>query len=360
MIKQRWIIFFLMTLMGLVGCSDDKMDKPGGTNGSDGDADSDSDGDADISWDDYVGDADSDGLLETVCPDGANHPETCFCLRIGVVGIFDSTANDDDKDVSQFVDWLNNDSSAIVRMVNASSNAKPTIDADFLDDYDMLLFLYQASGLHSDWWTYSASEAAALKKWIEAGGGIVTVTGFNGQRTGDEVAAINSILKPATGISYNNDQILSQCASNKCYCWGNVPELDGFDPDHPISHKVSSVGALIGSSISAPANAEIVAKSSEGNLVVAVEIGEGRAVAIADEWPLFSQLWEDQTDPSTMPGYNPDETTWQYQDCYDSENEYWLSVDRKFQVPQFWYNVIDWASPENECFHIDHPLIEVE
>ena len=353
MFRFVWIVFF--GLMISAGCSGgEDGSKPGGGN-SGGDGDADGDGNAD-----YVGDADSDGLIETVCPDGANHPETCFCIRIGVVGIFDSNANAEDNDVSAFVDWLNNDSSAIVTMVNATDTDKPTIDADFLADYDVLLFLYQSSSLHSGWWSYSKAEADALKKWIRDGGGVVSVTGFNGERTSEEVAAINSILEPATGISYNNDSVLGQCLPQNCYCWKNVPVLDGFDPSHPISSNVTAIGAFLGSSINAPADAQIVAKSSEGNLVVAVEMGEGRAVAIADEWPLFSRLWEDRIDPSTVPGYTTDENSRQYADCYDAAHDYWLSVDRRFQVPQFWYNVFKWASPENECFHIDHPLIIVE
>lgn len=356
----RSLFIFLVASTLFFGCSgNDDREMPGGgdnVNGS-GDADSDADGDADA---DYVGDADGDGLIETVCPDGANHPETCFCIRIGVIGIFDSNANDADKDVTEFVDWLNNDSSAIVTMVNGSDKDKPTISEDFLSDYDVLLFLYQSSSLHSGWWSYGDDEADALKKWIRDGGGVISVTGFNGERTAEEVAAINSILEPATGIAYNSDSILDECTAEECYCWDSVPVLDGFNADHPIANRVDAVGAFIGSSIEAPDGADIVAKSSEGNLVVAAELGEGRAVAIADEWPLFSRLWEDEVNPASMPYYVADESTWEYQPCYDVENEYWLTVDRAFQVPQFWYNVIKWASPENECFHIEHPLIIVE
>ncbi|MBN2717118.1 MAG: hypothetical protein JXX14_14800 [Deltaproteobacteria bacterium] len=338
---------------------------------SDSDADSDTDSDADSDTDsdsdtDTETDTDSDTeepKIPLVCPDGEDHPETCYCLRIGVIGIFDSAANDEDKDVSLFVDWLNNDSSATVTMINETVSDKPTIDADFLADYDLLLFLLQTSELNTgQWWSYSADEAEALKTWIEAGGGVITVTGFDTASIYNEVNAINSILQPATGIAYEQEVILSSCPSGlNCFCWSNAIPIDGFDPEHPISKEINWIGAFIGYSIAAPDDAQIVASNDEGNTIVAKEMGEGRVVAIADEWPLFSKFWmAEMPDEELNFEKDTDESRWPEHTCYDTENEYWKTPYNVFQIPQFWYNVIDWSGPENECFHIDHPLIILE
>lgn len=355
---KRVLLFLLLTAVALLwACEKDEAVSTGAT--PNGDADSDADGDSD-SDSDSDSDAEPQELVGMTCPDGPENPDTCYCIRMGVIGIFDSAANDDDKDVTAFVDWLNNDSSATITMVN--NGRKPTITADFLKDFDILLFLYQADALHSGWWSYSESEATALRKWINEGGGIVSVTGFNGNALNNEVASINSIIEPATGISYNTDMILNSCPGGlPCYCWWNANPIDGFDPDHEISNMVTQIGGFTGSSINAPDGADVVASNDTGNTVVAAEIGEGRAVALADEWPLFSKLWLDADDLSHINFQIPErEEEWPSQPCYDVEKEHWKTPGNVFQIPQFWYNVIKWAAPENECFHIEHVLIVAE
>ena len=96
---------------------------------------------------------------------GAN----CTCLRLALVGTLDSSANA--KDTKPFIDWLNgnSDGTAKVTMVNT----KPTVDATFLGQYDILV-IANVNG-----WTFSADEKAAVATWVrEQGGGLVTLTGF--------------------------------------------------------------------------------------------------------------------------------------------------------------------------------------
>ena len=37
-----------------------------------------------------------DEPLQLVCPDGPENPDTCYCLRMGVIGTFDSAAGKND------------------------------------------------------------------------------------------------------------------------------------------------------------------------------------------------------------------------------------------------------------------------
>jgi hypothetical protein len=268
---------------------------------------------------------------------------------MGVIGTFDSKASK--NDVTAFVDWLNTKSNAIVTMVKT----KPVITADFLSSYDILLFLNQSDGVSGPFWSYGADESAALKSWLEAGGGMITVTGFNGDMTAQEVGAMNTILEPATGMSYNNDKYLAEPdLPQNNYCWENSVPIEGWNTDHDISREIKRIAAFWGSSINAPDNAVVVATqpSQTGltdNAVVSVEISKGRALAIADEWPLFTNVWR--------PGTNQQTEANIYDPCYDTDEEQWNYADVYFQHPQFWYNVIEWTAPENECFTIDEPVI---
>jgi len=276
----------------------------------------------------------------------------CYCLRMGVIGTFDTAAND--KDVSSFVDWLNTKSNAIVTMVKG----KPTLNQTFLSDFDILLFIYQADSLDGKYWNYKQEEADSLATWIEKGGGVVTVTGFNGKATANEVNAINSILEPATGISYNADAYLDHnTLATNSYCYENASDISQWDPDHDISREISHTAAFWGYSINAPREAEIVATAVDEdavteNAAVSLEMGKGRVFAYADEWPLLSNLW--------LPGTHQQDEPNPYDPCYDTEKEQWINAENYFQHPQFWYNVIKWTAPENDCFTIDEPVIIIE
>src|SRR5690606_15881091 len=96
--------------------------------------------------------------------------QNCTCLRLALLGTLDSAANQ--KDTQPFVDWLNgnSDGTATVTMVTA----KPTIDAAFLANYDILLVA------NVNAWTFTDAETAAVETWArETGGGIVALTGFD-------------------------------------------------------------------------------------------------------------------------------------------------------------------------------------
>jgi hypothetical protein len=361
LMKHLLTLIIILGLFGFAACegSDDpRTGTPGDTDGdadgdTDADTDADTDTDTDTDADGNSGDSDAgDDPLQLVCPDGADHPDTCYCLRMGVIGTFDSAA--DKNNVGAFVDWLNTKSNALTTMVKT----KPLIDAAFLANYDILLFLNQADGTNGPFWAYSTEESAALKAWLESGGGMITVTGFNGMVTAQEVAAQNSILLPATGMSYNSDKYLADEEKYEDnYCYGDASVIDQWNPDHDISREVKRIAAYWGSSINAPDNAVVVATRADSdsitdNAIVSVEIGKGRAVAIADEWPLLSNVWLGSTDHSSIP-----DDQLQYQTCYDSVAEEWKDPDIYFQHPQFWYNTIEWTAPENECFTIDEPVI---
>ena len=98
----------------------------------------------------------------------------------------------------------------------------------------------------------------------------------------------------------------------------------------------------------------MVATEAGKNAAVAVQVGNGRVFAFCDEWVLYNEQWRDgETNPT--PGDAADE----YNICYDMDNQIFLNAENYFQIPQFWYNVIKWVAPPNDCFIIDDPAIIV-
>jgi hypothetical protein len=64
-----------------------------------------------------------------------------------------------------------------------------------------------------------------------------------------------------------------------------------------------------------------------------------------DEWVTYTSQW-------TGEGVGEDCTTYDVNHtCYN------VSAETSYQVPQFWYNAILWASGDPTCFTIDEPSI---
>jgi len=94
----------------------------------------------------------------------------CTCLRLAMLGTLASAAVDTDSQA--FVTWLNDHSNSTATVTSVP--VKPTVDAAFLAQYDILL----VANVNS--WLFSADEKAAIQKWVtETGGGIITLTGFS-------------------------------------------------------------------------------------------------------------------------------------------------------------------------------------
>jgi hypothetical protein len=333
-------LFVMAAALGLMALAGWSCEETARVNNGDGVGNGDGDADGDGDSDGTVAPRDTD-IKEEICDANGN----CYCLRLAVIGTSDSTAND--TDVTAFVEWLNTKSSCSVTMFEE----RVTLTEAFLAEFDIVLFQLLADTANGPFWTYTGDEIAALRTWIEGGGGMITLTGYNGNMSAEEVATINGLLKPVTGISYNNDRYLAE-ACDTCWCWGNSVPIYGWNRNHEISKNISQVGALWGYSINAPEGAVVVATEGGRNAAVAMELGKGRVFAFADEWVIFTNQWRDG---DTTPGGAAD----QYNVCYDMEEQQFNNAENYFQIPQFWYNVIGWVAPPNDCFIIEDPGVIV-
>lgn len=268
----------------------------------------------------------------------------CTCINLLALGVVQGQASQ--NDTTAFRDWLNTKSTANVTM----TAPRPTLTPDYLKQYDVIILQALGDSNAGPYWTFSADEVAAVQDWVENfGGGIISLTGYGANS--DEVNPLNQLLA-FSGISYNKDDILTTCSDNLCYCWGNDVPIGGWSATHPAAQNITQVGGFHGRSIN-PADADVI--STDGTIVYAAgkQMGKGKVFVFADEWVIYTNQWLNQADHSNIP-----QAQWQYDPCYDNTKQQWRDAANVFQVPQFWYDVVKWASPPSECdFTITDPRI---
>ncbi|MCL2448180.1 MAG: hypothetical protein FWD17_04475 [Polyangiaceae bacterium] len=276
-----------------------------------------------------------DGGRPEFCDDAGN----CHCFNIaslGALGTWGGTT-------SALMSWLNTESSASV----AVYTTKPTIDAAFLAQYQVIIVQLLADAVNGPYWSFSASEISALSDWVKAGGGLITMSGY--QPDAAEVAPLNQLLS-FTDISYNTDDILGACpAGQNCACWGNTVPVGPWVVG-PIGQNVTQVGAYHGRSIN-PGSATIDASSGSTVFAAHEDIGTGHLFAWCDEWVTYTSQWLGTTGATGGAGGAgaPNAAT---PGCSG------MTATDVFQVPQFWYNAISYASQATSCtFTINNPAI---
>jgi hypothetical protein len=303
----------------------------------------------------------------------------CTCLRLALVGTLDSSANA--KDTKPFIDWLNgnSDGTATVTMVST----KPTVDAAFLANYDILV-VANVNG-----WTFSAEEKTAVETWVrESGGGIVTLTGFNSEPA--EVAATSQLVAFA-GMGYDGTTKMVDWTApeagkttpihykggaadlrNCLNLWSlatdkeaanttAIPFMPQAAPLDKLTNSLTYVGAFIGWPVKAPPGATVIATdpATGKNMAVAYEVdGKGRIFSFGDEWIVFTNQWQ-PTGTFIDPRMDANNPCWQPAD--GTNPGFYQSVKSLYQTKQFWYNIINWVAPPSECnFTIEDPDVIVK
>jgi hypothetical protein len=276
----------------------------------------------------------------------------CVCMSIASLGKVAHYGNQggtgDNTDAFQA--YMNSQTKGTARMAlfgNVLQSKKTfSLTADFLNQYDVLILQALEDGEYGgndNVWTFSQDEINALSDWVNNGGGLIAMSGYGGNT--DEVKSTNQLLSFA-GISYNTDDIFTQCPDNKCYCRNNSLAFGGWKSDPPLTNSLDGdtkqVGMFHGRSINC-SDCQIMATTSingkDTKVAVHKEIGKGRVFAFADEWVTYTSQWKG--DP-------------QYTSAQDCAGE---TADKRYNVPQFWYNVFRWVSGDSVCFKIDDPTI---
>jgi hypothetical protein len=291
----------------------------------------------------------SDGAAATDASGEGGRPQSCTeagctCIRIASIGhegIWGACGQGGGDTTSALVDWLNTQSTAAVDTYDQS---KPTLTADFLAQYDVILLQWlrdlSDGGTDGPVWEFSPSEVSALAAWVNAGGGLITLSGYDAQNT-NEVAPLNTLLS-FTAFSYDTDQTNgSDTAGGKC--WGGASGLTGWNTATPIGAHLTEVGIASGRSITVAADAGAVTVdapcngSNPNECAVHQDIGKGHVFSFTDEWVTYTSQWAGTSS------------------CIASTCT--TTPATAFQVPQFWYNAIKYASSSVTCFTINNPMI---
>lgn len=199
------------------------------------------------------------------------------CSRIALFG------NPGSLGSSNFLTWLESNGVTVARIQTDSS----TLSVQLLSSYDVVIIDRLVR-------QYSLDEALLLRTWVEAGGGLMSMTGYTGGAP--DIDNPNSLLGEL-GLGY-------------------VPGLRSgpvtmFVP-HATTSSLTSVtfsGGFRVEVLPGPlaATSTVVAHLSDGPAAVAAERGSGRVFVWGDEWVQFDSEW------SSMP-----------------------------EIPRFWANVLGW------------------
>jgi hypothetical protein len=223
-------------------------------------------------------DDDCNGFIDDIDEGGDG---ICDCLAIALVGTSGSLA------ASQFQQWL------IDRGTSADRIDPPLVDAAVLDAYDVVI-LDQLTR------AYTPAEAMAFDDWVNAGGGLMAMTGH----TASPVSAQqwpNGILGPM-GLEYQGALL-------------NGPVTD-FLP-HPTTVGLTSVTFLGGFEVVATVAGQSDVVARLPGMIPAAQAqarGMGKVFVWGDEWIE-----------------------------YDSE---WAALP---EITLLWTNIFEWLTPASVC-----------
>lgn len=272
---------------GACGSSSGQTFAPGGDGGGvDAGVESGTTGDAGTASDASSHDAPPGDAGSLLGDGGTVESGACNQLRIGILG------NPGANPSSDFQKWLVSAGTSVQRIQTTAPT--PALDAPTLQAFDVVIL---------DWLTrdYSPAEAAVLGSFLQAGGGLVSMSGYDNVTTDDWHA--NSLLAPLA-VAYQGPLL-------------NGP-VTSF-ATHPITQGLTSVTFAGGYEVgdlggTASTRTAIAFLPGPINVAYAVQYGAGHAFVWGDEWIEFDSEW------STLP-----------------------------EIKQLWVQVFAWISPPNTC-----------
>ena len=188
----------------------------------------------------------------------------CDCLKIALVG------NQGANPSAEFQLWLEAQGTQVDR-INTVLNEP--LDKAILNKYDILVLDYLIR-------SYTAEEQAAVQTWVDAGGGMMSMTGFTNQQFVADRP--NSLFKPM-GLSYN---------TSKGFFSGPVTQ---FAP-HEITMGLTSISFFGGLYVDIVDDGININKTimtlPQGPVGVVQDRGNGRLFMFGDEWVEFDSEWK--------------------------------------------------------------------
>jgi hypothetical protein len=188
----------------------------------------------------------------------------CDCLNIALVG------NQGANPSAEFQAWLEAQGTQVDRI---STNPNELLDKATLNKYDIIILDYLVRG-------YTPDEAMTTQTWVEAGGGLMAMTGFTNQQFAADRP--NTLIKPM-GLSYN---------TSKGFFSGPVTQFVA----HPITMGLTSISFFGGLYVDIVQDGVGVNKTimtlPQGPVGVVQERKNGRLFIFGDEWVEFDSEWK--------------------------------------------------------------------
>lgn len=231
-------------------------------------------------------DNDNNGVIDDI---DVGNDGICDCLRIATLGAPGKWGQGD-----VFKAWLDSRS-----VKGAVSLGGQVLDKALLEKYQVIV----AQDLSTIGRAYSDAEVKALKDWVDAGGGLLTLIGYGDP---SERTNVNALLAPF-GTSYDAAQILQKPNG------GSTVPITGWVA-HPVTQGVSRVGVDNGYEV--VGNGTTLATEQGKTMLKAQQVGRGHVLVWGDEWITYDSEWSSHPD---------------------------------YQVTLFWLNMIKWLTPQGEC-----------
>lgn len=224
-------------------------------------------------------DNDRNGIIDDVDRNGDG---LCDCLRVGVLGYPGSFGS-----LDGIRSWL------ATRSAPAAVLAGQVLTPQMLAGLDVLVVqdvrdgetdgtVGQAGTGKGIGREFTTAEVQALKAWVDAGGGLMTLTGYS--VISGESSNVNRLLAPF-GLSYASQAILQGADSNP------PAPVTHWDATHPIASGVTEVGVKGGHAVSGGTLVAWEPTQGAYDIGRAMESGRGHVFAWGDEWIEYDADW---------------------------------------------------------------------
>jgi hypothetical protein len=225
-------------------------------------------------------DHDGSGSVDNVDADGDG---LCDCLRLGVYGYPGSTG-----DIEQLKAWMH------AKLVPTVLIGNRPLTPEILAGFDVLLVQDVRDGADAGntgregigvgiGRAFSDAEVQALVAWVNAGGGLMTLSGFG--TTSAENTNVNRLLGPF-GLSYGEEHILNGSGAPV------VPVVvTHWDASHPIANGMARATVYSAYAVSGGTLVAWEPTAGAYDLGRATQSGLGRVFAWGDEWIEYDSEW---------------------------------------------------------------------
>ncbi|MBK8266216.1 MAG: hypothetical protein IPK80_33425 [Nannocystis sp.] len=208
-------------------------------------------------------DDDCNGIIDDV---DVGMDGICDCLSIGIFGTQGANPS------AEFQQWLEAQGTEVERIQTAGN---VPLDEATLLKYDIVILDRLVRN-------YNPQEAALTAKWVESGGGLMSMTGYSGAVSDRDRP--NSLIQPM-GLAYN---------MSKGFFSGPITNFAA----HPITEGLTSItfagGLYIDITPDGIGDNKTIMTLPQGPVGVAQERLGGRLFVFGDEWVTFDSEWKNQ------------------------------------------------------------------